>query len=119
MPFKIVKTFRKDKTTELSICPSEWEKHGILRWPIKKSKKLVRIEDSVPNPDWTIEKCKVKRKNIPTYDEAEGALKEMLECSTTEQEDGAEVVVPATALEREIQDFNKIAKQVNICTIPI
>lgn len=54
--------------------------------PNKKVKKLCKIEDSTPQPNWTKINCIVKRNNIMSYEIASKQLDEMLDCSTTEQE---------------------------------
>lgn len=65
MPFKIIQTYNEQQNKqELCICPSKWEKHGVLHWPNKKSKKLCQIEDSTPQPNWTKINSLVKRNNI-------------------------------------------------------
>lgn len=87
MPFKIIETYDEQQNKkELCICPHKWEKHGVLKWPKKKSKKLCKIEDSIPQPNWTKINCIVKKNNIMSYEIAEEQLTEMLDCSTTEHE---------------------------------
>lgn len=75
MPFKIIQTYNEQQNKqELCICPSKWEKHGVLHWSNKKSKKICEIEDSTPQPNWTKINCIVKRNNIMSYEIADKQL---------------------------------------------
>lgn len=85
MPFKIVRTLEKGKYRHW-IVPSKWESNNIVKWPKRNISKLVKCDDYLPDPDWQQIKCQVKRKNIPTYNDAERELANLL-CVTDTDED--------------------------------
>lgn len=87
----------------------------MLHWPNKKSKKLCKIEDSDPQPNWTKINCIVKRNNIMSYEIADKQLTEMLDCSTTEQEATELLLTLSPHLigpSNKLEHFNIIAQQV-------
>lgn len=83
MPYKIVQTL-EGKKVKLMTCPSGWEKDNILKYPKKGLFKYVHNEYSTPEPDWDVMMCRVKRSNIPSYDEGEKIISTMTNHSDTD-----------------------------------
>lgn len=87
MPFKVVQTL-EGKKLKLLVVPSGSETDNILRYPPNKElKRYIKDENSIPMPEWHVMKCKVKRRNILSYEDREQVLDEMLLHSDTDDAD--------------------------------
>lgn len=92
MPFAIVQTTSARGRKELSVVPDKWLdtsiQGDILLWPNVKSSteqaKLQRDEKSTPGRSWLKYKCKIKRKNMPSYAQAAEMIDEMSGCSSSD-----------------------------------
>lgn len=89
MPYKIVQTYEKG-FSRLTIVPTFWEAKGILHWPPKNRRhpKLIRDDRSRPGPGWDTFRCVVKRKDLPSYEEADAELRIMEQHTDTDYQEG-------------------------------
>ena len=113
MPFKIVQTIERGRSV-LTAVPYEWESNGILCWP-KKYKKLRKIEDSKPEPNWKKINCIVERSNLHSFREAELEIDAMSSYSDTENDN------ELTQIQQQVNidqiNFNEIAEEgFAVCT---
>ncbi|RVE41229.1 hypothetical protein evm_014121 [Chilo suppressalis] len=107
MPYKIVRTFEKGKNMHW-IAPSPWERNNIVKWPKHNALKFVKSANTLPQPDWRDIKCQVKRRNIPTYEEAERELDFLLANTDTDEE--TRVTNSKQASQKE-EDLNVLMQQ--------
>lgn len=66
----------------LSIVPHQWVQGDTLMWPNKNATLLSKDAASKPTSTWTKIPCTVKRKFIPTFEEAEQEAAELSGIST-------------------------------------
>lgn len=65
--YKIVETIEEGEKL-LTVIPSCWEKDGILSWPTNcKNVDSLRKKCIVPAPNWSKEKCILKREDIKSF----------------------------------------------------
>ncbi|XP_065080669.1 uncharacterized protein LOC135703400 [Ochlerotatus camptorhynchus] len=92
MSFAIVQTLSAGGRKELSAVPEKWLDKSIqgdiLLWPNVKSSTeqatLLRDENSTPGKSWLKFKCRIKRKNMPSYAQAALVIDEMSGCSSSD-----------------------------------
>lgn len=87
MPFKIVQT-KENNQFLLTIVPQKWEKNGELMWPPDKKSGNEKNEASKPQSNWTKMLCRLKRRNIKTYGDAEKIIVQMRQSYDTTDDDG-------------------------------
>ncbi|CAH0403153.1 unnamed protein product [Chilo suppressalis] len=68
-----------------------WEHREKLRWPKYNSDSLCKDENAQPGPDWIAMNCTLKRKNFPTYEDAEEELIKMLNKTDTDTDNDQEL----------------------------
>ncbi|XP_065074653.1 uncharacterized protein LOC135698552 [Ochlerotatus camptorhynchus] len=85
--FDVVQTKEAGKLV-LTAVPHRWVCNGFLMWPEKNANKLRKDLKSEPTSGWSKIACSVKRKYIPSYEEAEMEAAE-LSGQNTESSDSA------------------------------
>lgn len=89
--YKIVETIERG-SKQLTVVPQAWEKQGVLFWPKMKTEKLIKIGTSIPEDSWFQMGCKLKRKELETYETAEQELRAMLKKEDSTESEEQEVV---------------------------
>ncbi|XP_030745005.1 uncharacterized protein LOC115888657 isoform X2 [Sitophilus oryzae] len=89
--YKIVETIEKG-SKQLTVVPQAWEQEGILFWPKMKAEKLIKIGTSIPEDSWFQMSCKLKRRELETYETAEKELRAMLKKEDSTESEEPEVV---------------------------
>ncbi|CAH0561720.1 unnamed protein product [Brassicogethes aeneus] len=89
--YKIVETIERG-SKQLTVVPQAWKKGGVLFWPKMKTEKLNKIGTSIPKDSWFQMGCKLKRKELETYESAELELCAMLNKEDSTESEEQEVV---------------------------
>lgn len=120
--YKIVETIEKG-SKQLTVVPQAWEQEGILFWPKMKAEKLIKIGTSIPEDSWFQMSCKLKRRELETYETAEKELRAMLKKEDSTESEEPEVVprpkrvrVMLPKKSTSGYDFNEMAIKA-VCTV--